>query len=127
MQLHMLDPSPDDSITFYSRIITLILFIENNHLPMMLWLLSNGEVHCKLFKMQNYWRKDFFQNGGEADWPVKTLCSELVKKGISNFKFLVEESKKEGICIKWLDQQPYHNTNLINNNKFLEYYLLKKN
>ena len=69
----------------------------------------------------------FFQNGGEADWPVKTLCSELVKKGISNFKFLVEESKREGLCIKWLDQQPYHNTHLIIHNKFLGYYLLKKN
>ena len=50
----MLDPSLNDSITFYSRIITLILFIENNHLPMMLWLPPNGEVHCKIFKMQNY-------------------------------------------------------------------------
>ena len=55
-----------------------------------------------------------------------TLCFELVKEGIINFKFLVEESKMEGICIKWWGQQSY-NTHLISHNKYLEYYLLKKN
>ena len=55
-----------------------------------------------------------------------TLCFELVKEGIINFKFLVEESKMEGIYIKWWGQQSY-NTHLISHNKYLEYYLLKKN
>ena len=64
----------------------------------MLWLEPNGEEHCKLFYSANV-MKEFFQNEGEAGWAINTLCFELVKEGIVNFKFLVEESKREGICI----------------------------
>ena len=49
-----------------------------------------------------------------------------MKEGIANFKILVEESKREGICIMWWDQL-HDNTHLISHNKYLEYYWLKKN
>ena len=51
---------------------------------------------------------------------------ELVTEGIMNLKFLVDEFKREEICIKWWDQRLYDNTHLISH-KSLEYYLLKKN
>ena len=89
----------------------------------MLWLEPNGEVHWKLFYSANI-MKEFFQNGGEAGWPINTLCFQLVKEGITSLKFLVEVSKGEGICIKWWDQQLYDNTHLISQNKYLEYYFL---
>ena len=82
---------------------------------------------ANFFTMQNYWRKEFSKNGGEAGWPINTLCFELVKEGGNKFTFLVEESKREGICVKWWDQQLYNNTRLISFNKYVEYYLLKKN
>ena len=71
--------------------------------------------------------RNFFQNGGEAGWPINILCFELLKEGIKSSTFLVEESKREGICIKWWDQQIYDNTHLVSHNKYLGYYLLKKN
>ena len=64
----------------------------------MLWLEPNGEEHCKLFYSANV-MKEFFQNEGEACWAINTLCFELAKEGVINFKFLAEESKRKGICI----------------------------
>ena len=58
LQLHMLDPSVDDSIimsyyTHFIHTIYLLKWFENNYFPMMLWPEPNGEVHCKLFTMKN--------------------------------------------------------------------------
>ena len=46
---------------------------------------------------------------------------ELVKEGIITFKFLVEKSKREGICIKWWDQQLFNTTHLTSHNKYSEW------
>ena len=79
-------------------------------------------VQCKVNDGRN-----IFENGVEVGWPMKTPCFELVKEGIISFKFLVEESKWEGICIKWWDRQFCNNIRLVYHSKYLEYYLLKNN
>ena len=94
---------------------------------MMLRYEPNGEVHCKLFYNAKLLIEGIFSKWREAGWPINTLCFELVKEGVINFTFLVEESKREGICIKWWDEQVYNNTRLISLNKYVEYYLLKRN
>ena len=39
--------------THFIHTIYLLKWFENNYFPMMLWLEPNGEVHCKLFAVQN--------------------------------------------------------------------------
>ena len=46
---------------------------------------------------------------------------ELVKEGIITFKFLVEKSEREGICIKWWDQQLFNTAHLTSHNKYFEW------
>ena len=70
-------------------------------------------------------KEGFFSKWRGGGWTNKDSF-ELVREGIINFNFVIEESKREGICIKWWDQQFYNNTHLLSHNKYLECYLLKK-
>ena len=84
---------------------------------MMLWLEPNEEVHCKLFYSANVMKERIFSKWRGSGSPINTLCFQLVKEGITSFKFLVEESKREEICIKRWDQKLYDNTH--SHNKYL--------
>ena len=65
---------------------------------------------------------------GEAGWPINTLCFELAEQGIINFKFLVENAKGRGYVLSGgINNFMIIYTHLISHNKYLEYYLLKKN
>ena len=78
-----------------------------------------------VLQCQNNEGRNFFKmEGGRLAYQNSF---ELVKEEIINFKFLLEESKREEICIMWRDQQLCDITCLISHNIFLEYYLLKKN
>ena len=97
---------------YYITLILLILFtcLNGSKIIISQWCygLSLMEKYiANIYTVQMQWRKEFFQNGGEAGWPINTLYFELVKEGITYLKFSLEESKWERICIKWWDQQLY--------------------
>ena len=60
----MLDCSVDDSILLMSYYTYFI------HTIYLLWLESNGEVHCKRFYSGNVMKEVIFCNGGEASWSI---------------------------------------------------------
>ena len=72
------------------------------------------------------------KEGSFSKWRGSGLANKytmlwITERGDNKGHVLVEESKREGICIKWWDQQIFDNTHLISHNKYLGYYLLKKN
>ena len=80
--------------------------------------------------MQVFCSVKLIKEGFFSKWRGSGLTNkdsfELVKEGTINFNYVIEESKREGIFIKWWDQQFCNNTHLLSHNKYLEYYLLKK-
>ena len=46
---------------------------------------------------------------------------ELVEERMINFKFLVEESKREEMCVEWWNQQLCNTAHLTSHNKYFEW------
>ena len=75
--------------------------------------------------MQTFYSPKLIKEGILSKWGGGGLANkdsfELVKEGIITIKFLVEKSKREGICIKWWDQQLFNTTHLTSHNKYFEW------